>query len=208
MPQYKSVFISDLHLGDKRCKSKEVIAFLKQLKCDNLFLVGDIIDGWTLVKRKEWTEEHSQIIRKILKLSYTTRVYYIVGNHDDFIKPFLKNNFSFGNISFYRKYEYSTIKGNILAIHGDQYDPYMWIPSWIWNLFPKTKLLISYSQKVCTIEFWIRKLVLRNYSGVVCGHSHEPKIEDKYMNCGDWVSSCTYIVEHYDGTFELKNWVK
>ena len=206
MSQYKSVFISDLHLGDKRCQSEKVVAFLNSLECDNLFLVGDIIDGWTLSKRPEWKENHSRILRKILKLSYKTKVRYIVGNHDDFIKPFLKKTFSFGNISFHRDYKYCTKNGAFLIVHGDQYDPYMWIPSFIWNLFPKTKTLVRYSQKICTSEYWIRKIALPKYDGVICGHSHEPKIEGGYMNCGDWTKSCTYIVEHYDGTFELKEY--
>lgn len=184
MPRYKTVFISDLHLGDKRCQSEEVIAFLKNLECDNLFLVGDIIDGWTLVKRKEWTEDHSRIIRRLIKLSYKTKIHYIVGNHDDFIKPFLKHSFSFGNIEFHRRYEYQTEQGLILVIHGDQYDPYMWVPRWVWNIFPKNRMLLRYSQKVCTSEFWIRKLKSSKYIGVICGHSHNPKIDKEYMNCG------------------------
>lgn len=206
LPRYKTVFISDLHLGDKRCQSEEVIAFLKNLECDNLFLVGDIIDGWTLVKRKEWTEDHSRIIRRLIKLSYKTKIHYIVGNHDDFIKPFLKHSFSFGNIEFHRRCEYQTENGLILVIHGDQYDPYMWVPRWIWNLFPKNKMLLKYSQKICTSEFWIRKFKSSKYVSVICGHSHDPKIDHEYMNCGDWVGSCTYIVEYYDGTFELKTY--
>jgi len=67
---YKSVFISDVHLGTKACKAKSLHAFLDTFEAENLFLVGDIIDGWALRRRHYWTKKQTEVIRRVLKLSH------------------------------------------------------------------------------------------------------------------------------------------
>ena len=86
MEKYKSIFISDVHLGSKGCKSKYLYNFLKTHSCENLFLVGDIIDCWRLKSKIYWPQEHSNVIRNILSMAKNgTKVTYITGNHDDFL---------------------------------------------------------------------------------------------------------------------------
>ena len=93
MKKYKSVFISDTHLGSKHCRSEELLSFLKDLKCENLFLVGDIVDGWRLQKKWYWPSTHSKIIQQFLKMSSRgINVYYIPGNHDEFLRIFIKKS--------------------------------------------------------------------------------------------------------------------
>jgi UDP-2,3-diacylglucosamine pyrophosphatase LpxH len=67
MTKYKSIFISDVHLGSKGCKAELLSDFLKENTCENLFLVGDIIDGWRLKRKFFWLQSHTDVIRKILK---------------------------------------------------------------------------------------------------------------------------------------------
>ena len=90
--------MSDLHLGSKACRSKDIIKFLENVSCYNLILNGDIIDGWALKRGSKWKEEHTKILRKILKLSESgTNVVWIRGNHDDFLEPYI--SVVMGNIS-------------------------------------------------------------------------------------------------------------
>ena len=91
MKKYKSVFISDIHLGTRGCKAELLLKFLKDIECENLFLVGDIFDGWRLKSSWYWNQDHSTVVQKLLRLSRKgTKVYYIPGNHDEFMRGFLE----------------------------------------------------------------------------------------------------------------------
>ena len=90
MEHYKSIFISDLHLGTRGCQADALCDFLKNNTCDNLFLVGDILDGWRLKKRWYFPQSHTNVIRRILtSAKRNTKVYYILGNHDEMCLNFL-----------------------------------------------------------------------------------------------------------------------
>ena len=83
MAHHRSIFISDIHLGTRGCQAEAVTEFLKLNTCDNLYLVGDIVDGWRLNKRWYWPQSHSNVIRRILThAKRDTKVYYLIGNHD------------------------------------------------------------------------------------------------------------------------------
>lgn len=87
--KYKSIFISDIHLGTRFSKAKNLLNFLKHNECEHLFLVGDIIDGWAIKRKLIWPQEHSDVIQKILKKARKgTKVTFITGNHDEFLRPF------------------------------------------------------------------------------------------------------------------------
>src|SRR5688572_24129478 len=87
---YRSVFISDLHLGSTSARSADAAAFLRHVQCDHLYLVGDIIDMWRLRHRWHWPEEHNWVVRRILKLAKRgTRVHFIPGNHDEAARQYL-----------------------------------------------------------------------------------------------------------------------
>jgi UDP-2,3-diacylglucosamine pyrophosphatase LpxH len=127
MTKYNSVFISDLHLGSKHCQSDKLLEFIKTLETNNLFLVGDIIDGWRLSKKWYWPKEHSKIIKEILKKDIP--VTYIPGNHDEFLRSFGK--FEAGNIKLLNQCSYTAINGEkYLVTHGDIFDYLMRSNMW------------------------------------------------------------------------------
>ena len=213
---YKSVFISDVHLGTKACKAKVLLEFLSSIEAENLFLVGDIIDGWALRRRHYWTKKQTEVIRKVLKLSEKMNVYYIAGNHDEFIRPFFKYDFQFGSCQIINSFDYHSIDGRrILVTHGDHFDLTMKIPSFIinffahiWDYIPHKEEHSSFTDKMYKLlgtERTIKKyLKVKGYDCAITGHTHAPKIKDDYMNCGDWVTNCTALVEYLDGTWELQ----
>ena len=127
MTHYRSIFVSDLHLGARACQADVFCDFLKNNTCDNLFLVGDIIDGWRLKRRWYWPQSHTDAIRRILTAAKRdTRVYYIPGNHDESIRKFLGFDITFGRIKFFDRYVHIGANGKrYLVIHGDQFDGLM-----------------------------------------------------------------------------------
>jgi len=120
--KYRTVFISDLHLGSKHCKVDELSKFLDNLDCEHLYLVGDIIDGWRLQKKWYWPQSHNKILTKILKLSKRMNVTYITGNHDEFLRTFGSKN-NFGKIDIVNRATHVGVDGKrYLVIHGDLFD--------------------------------------------------------------------------------------
>lgn len=133
---YKSIFISDVHLGTRGCKADRLNYFLKENTSENLFLIGDIIDGWRLSKRWHFPQEHTNIIRRILTNSKNNvNVYYIIGNHDEFARKFLSYDLKFGNIQVLNELRYDAANGKTyLIIHGDQFDQLMFKAKWLMHL--------------------------------------------------------------------------
>lgn len=121
---YRSVFISDLHLGSKHCQAKRLLDFLKNVKCENLYLVGDIVDGWRLQKKWYWPKEHTDVIRQIIRMSNKgVNVYWIAGNHDEFLRTFMHRGLTFGKIHISNKEVYEDLNGKrYLVVHGDMFD--------------------------------------------------------------------------------------
>jgi UDP-2,3-diacylglucosamine pyrophosphatase LpxH len=121
--QYKTVIISDVHLGSEGSKAKEVTLFLKSVGCETLILNGDIIDGWQLKKGSSWKKKHTAFFRIILKMIETqnTKVVYLRGNHDDFLDQIIP--FSLGkSFTIQRDYILKSGKKDFLIIHGDIFD--------------------------------------------------------------------------------------
>lgn len=213
--EFRSVFISDTHLGTSDCQEVSLLQFLDSFKADNLFLVGDIIDGWALKRRHHWSATQTEIIRKILKLSEKMRVTYIAGNHDEFIRPFFKYDFQIGTIQICDELVYHGADGRAYFVtHGDHFDKTMNIPRWaiqtaayMWDYIPHSNKHSSFSKymyKVLGTEKVIRKYIRnKGYDCAITGHTHSPKIRKDYMNCGDWVTNCTALVENQDGTWKL-----
>jgi UDP-2,3-diacylglucosamine pyrophosphatase LpxH len=121
---YRAVWISDVHLGTAGCKAEALAAFLKNTDCERLYLVGDIIDGWKLKSEFYWPQAHSNVIRRILtKAKRGTQVYYVVGNHDEFLRKFLGFDLQMGNIRLVNECTHTTADGRrLLVTHGDQFD--------------------------------------------------------------------------------------
>jgi len=120
---YRTVFLSDIHLGTPDSKATEVGDFLKQLTCEKLILNGDIIDGWALKRGAKWESRHSRVIRRILKMTEKddTEVIYLRGNHDEILERFLP--LAFGKIRFTKEYIHTTANNQrYLVVHGDGFD--------------------------------------------------------------------------------------
>jgi len=203
----KSVFISDIHLGTKSCNAKVLLDFLSIIECENLYLVGDIIDGWALKRKHFWTKKQTEVIRKILKLSEKINVYYIPGNHDDFIRPFFKFDFQIGDIQILDSVDYDAIDGRRIHVsHGDRFDLTMRIPRPLINLAARIwdGTISDKMYSVLGTEKVIQKYIkLHDYDCALTGHTHLPKITDSYMNCGDWTENNSALIEHKDGRWEL-----
>lgn len=133
---YKSIFISDVHLGSKGCQADALCSFLKSNTCDNLFLVGDIVDGWQLKKRWFFPQSHANVIRRILTAAKRgTKVYYILGNHDEAFRKFLQFDIEVGNITLLDRFDYDAINGKkYLVIHGDFFDSLMVDKKWLMHI--------------------------------------------------------------------------
>jgi UDP-2,3-diacylglucosamine pyrophosphatase LpxH len=121
--QYKTVIISDVHLGSEGSKAKEVTLFLKSVTCETLIMNGDIIDGWQLKKGGSWKKKHTAFFRTILKMieNQHTKVVYLRGNHDDFLDQIIP--FSLGkSFTIQRDIILKSGKKNFLITHGDIFD--------------------------------------------------------------------------------------
>lgn len=120
--EYRAIFISDTHLGSKGCRARELSDFLKHVRCEKLYLVGDIIDMWRLRQRWHWPAEHNDVARKILKMAkHATEVIYIPGNHDEHARDYI--GLAFGDVQIASHAEHITADGRRLYVtHGDQFD--------------------------------------------------------------------------------------
>jgi UDP-2,3-diacylglucosamine pyrophosphatase LpxH len=130
--QYKSIFISDIHLGTRFAKAEEFLNFLKYTDSENLFFVGDIIDGWAIKRKMRWFQSHSDVIQKVLKKSRKgTQVYFITGNHDEFLRPFAPL-FLGDNIHIVNEASYTGTNGKkYLVTHGDFFDSITMTHRWL-----------------------------------------------------------------------------
>jgi UDP-2,3-diacylglucosamine pyrophosphatase LpxH len=128
---FRTVWISDIHLGTKDCKAKELLEFIKHCRAKKIYLVGDIIDGWALKKRWFWPQEHNDVIQKLLRQARKgTEVIFIPGNHDEFARQFCGLNF--GGIQVRHDDVHVTADGKKLWVtHGDLYDNIMQYARWI-----------------------------------------------------------------------------
>lgn len=158
---YKSVFISDIHLGAKMSQAESLLEFLKTFECDNLFLVGDIIDGWALSKHFYWPQQHNDVIQKILRRARKgENVVYLPGNHDEFLRSFGEHDF--GNIKLTDHYVYTGINGKkYLVIHGDQFDAVIkkmkWLAhlgTWAYDAMIRINVMVSYIRKALNLPYW------------------------------------------------------
>jgi UDP-2,3-diacylglucosamine pyrophosphatase LpxH len=119
---YKTVFISDVHLGSRHCKAEQLLAFLKSLRCEQLFLVGDIVDIWAMHKRVHWPQAHNNVLRKFLSMAKKgVKVTYIPGNHDANFREFCGSEFGLIHIARDVRFE-TEIGKTLLVMHGDELD--------------------------------------------------------------------------------------
>ena len=132
--KYRSVFISDIHLGFRGCNAKLLTSFLRNIECDFLYLVGDIIDIWSLKGKRYWPQSHNNVVRTILgKAKHNTKVIYITGNHDEMIRDY--GELMLGNIYIKdRDIHITADNKKFLVLHGDQFDGVVKHQKWLSKL--------------------------------------------------------------------------
>lgn len=236
--QYRTIWISDVHLGSRHAQSEKLLAFLREAGCEQLYLVGDIIDGWELRRRWVWDQAANTVVQKILRMNRKdTRVTYVYGNHDEFLEHF--TGLSLGGVRLVERAVHITAdKRRYLVIHGHQLDGlvqfnrlleragsriYDWIllfnfyfnrvrrrlgfGYWSVSAYLKFKAKSAVRYVTQFEEGMVRLAAKARVEGVICGHIHRAESRHvaglHYLNCGDWVESCTALVEHFDGSFEI-----
>jgi len=129
--RYRTIWISDVHLGTKGCNARLLIDFLDSTDSETMYLVGDIIDGWRLKKRPYWPTSHNDVVWRILKRAKRgTRIIYIPGNHDEMFRQF--SGMNFGGVEIARAAIHTTADGRrLLVLHGDEFDAIMLAHRWL-----------------------------------------------------------------------------
>lgn len=129
--KYRTIWISDVHLGTKGCNAELLIDFLDSTDSETMYLVGDIIDGWRLKKKFYWPATHNDIVRRILKRAKRgTRIVYIPGNHDEMFRQF--SGMHFGGVEIRRAAFHDTADGRrLMVLHGDEFDAVMLAHRWL-----------------------------------------------------------------------------
>jgi UDP-2,3-diacylglucosamine pyrophosphatase LpxH len=129
--RFRAIFISDVHLGTPGCQARHLLDFLRHTDSRDLYLVGDIIDGWQLKRRWYWHQSHNDVIQKVLrKARKGTRVTYVAGNHDEAMRHFL--GLAFGGIDIRDEAVHETADGKrLLVVHGDLFDAVVQGAKWL-----------------------------------------------------------------------------
>jgi UDP-2,3-diacylglucosamine pyrophosphatase LpxH len=218
--------------------------FLKSVSCENLYLVGDIIDGWRLRRSWFWDHHHDEVLRLILRAARGgTNVVYVPGNHDEMMRKYVPLGLEVCGVKLQMEAEHTTADGKKLLItHGDAFDSVVrhakilaLLGDWAYTMalgvnryFNQIRVRLGYPY--WSLSAWLKLQVKeavkaidrfetaladdahkRGYDGVVCGHIHHAEMRMvngvMYLNDGDWVESCTALVEHRDGKLELVDWV-
>lgn len=127
----RTVFISDVHLGTPGCQAEALLDFLRCVECETLYLVGDIVDGWQLMRRWYWPQAHNDVVQKVLrKARKGTRVVLVPGNHDEFARRYLGH--SFGGIEVVEDAVHQTADGRrFWVMHGDLFDGVVQCAPWL-----------------------------------------------------------------------------
>jgi UDP-2,3-diacylglucosamine pyrophosphatase LpxH len=238
---FRTVWLSDVHLGSRDCRIGLLLDFLRRTRCDTLYLVGDIIDLESLRRSFYWPESHTEALRLLLKKSQEgTRVVYVPGNHDADLRALV--GVRFGNIEVHRRTVHTTRAGRrLLVLHGDEFDAVLkcsalsvlcagaayrtllalnrfvhWVhelfrrPYWSLAQHVKSRIgnAVRYVEKFQRVS--LRAAADGGFDGVVCGHIHQANLFERdglvYCNDGDWVESCTAIVEDLQGELRLLSW--
>lgn len=241
--RYRTVFISDVHLGTRGCQAELLLDFIRHIECDTLYLVGDIIDGWKLRSGWHWPQAHNDVVQKILRMARKgVNVIYVPGNHDDRVREFV--GVHFGGVVVARDAIHETAEGKrFLVTHGDEFDGVVQHAKWLaflgdyaYRALLASNTLFNRLRRRMGFGYWSLSAFLktrvknalqfvenfeaavadearrRGVDGVICGHIHKAEMRDidgiAYINDGDWVESCSALVEHPDGRLEILEWAK
>ncbi|GAB5352047.1 UDP-2,3-diacylglucosamine diphosphatase [Qipengyuania sp. 483] len=159
--KYRTIWISDVHLGTKGCNAALLIDFLDHTDSETMYLVGDIIDGWRLKKKVYWPAEHNDIVWRILKRARRgTRIVYIPGNHDEMVRPF--SGMNFGGVEIARAAFHDTADGRrLIVLHGDEFDTIMLAHRWLafvgdalYHMMMKLNGWVASVRKLFGLPYW------------------------------------------------------
>jgi UDP-2,3-diacylglucosamine pyrophosphatase LpxH len=237
----RTLFLSDIHLGFKRARARELAAFLRGVDAETIILAGDIVDHLNLAQRTFWNNEHTQVVRTLLaKRRAGARLIYIPGNHDSDLS--LVAELLNGQVEVHREWVHRTARGQrMLVVHGDQFDMESACPRWkawlgnalydfivmandrvndvgrvlnkpYWPIAEKLKLSISGAMSyIERYEQVAAAYATENgFDGILCGHIHRANLRHfgstLYCNTGDWVETCSAIVEEPNGELRLRRW--
>ena len=129
--RYRSIWISDIHLGTPGCNEEYLLDFLRCTESEYLYLVGDIVDIWRIRKKWYWPQTHNDVVQKILrKARKGTRVIYVPGNHDEYFRDLARHRF--GRVAILNRAIHRTADGRrFLVMHGDQFDGVVKYAKWL-----------------------------------------------------------------------------
>jgi UDP-2,3-diacylglucosamine pyrophosphatase LpxH len=239
--QYRTLFVSDIHLGARACQADAFLDFLRHNEADTIYLAGDIIDFWSLKRTPVWLQSHNDVLQKLLrKARKGTRVVFIPGNHDEAVRGYC--GMTFGAIEIHRDAVHAAADGRrYLVMHGDEFDMVVRYARWLAIIGDRSYEFavwcnrpLNFVRRRLGLGFWSLSNYLklrvksavnfigefeqavaaeakrRAADGVICGHIHHmtDRMIDgvRYVNCGDWVESCTAIAEDHDGTLHQIRW--
>lgn len=218
-----------------------LLDFLRETESDQLYLVGDIVDGWRLKRWWYWPQTHNNVVQKLLrKARKGTDVIYIPGNHDAFARRYVGHRF--GGIEVMNDAIHTTADGRrLLIMHGDEFDAVVRYARWLaylgdhaYHLALRLNVIVNWIRRTFGLPYWsfsayakqrVKQAVkfigafeaavaqaarARGVDGVVCGHVHHPEMREiegvLYCNDGDWMETCSALVEHHDGSLEIILW--
>ncbi len=242
--KYRTIWISDVHLGTRGCKAEYLLDFLRHTECEQLYLVGDIIDFWKMKSGIYWPKLHSEVVNMILKkASHGTQVTYIPGNHDEIFRQY--DGLSIQGITIQKNAIHNRLDGKrFLVLHGDEFDGIVCNKKWlayfgseVYDILLVLNHWFNYFRRTFGFPYWslsaylkkrvknavnfignfedvlINEGLKRGVDGIVCGHIHHAAISKfgeslTYYNCGDWVESCTGLVENRNGQISIVRWVE
>jgi UDP-2,3-diacylglucosamine pyrophosphatase LpxH len=238
---FRTVWLSDVHLGSRACRVAMLLDFLQRTRCETLYLVGDIVDLEGLRRSFYWPPAHTEVLRLLLRKSQEgARVVYIPGNHDDDLRVLIGQRVA--GVEILARAIHTTSQGKrLLVLHGDEFDAVIkhgalsavagaaayrtllclnrfvhWLHELVgrpyWSLAQHVKSRIGKAQRY--IESFqqasLKAAAAAGVDGIVCGHIHKADLLTRdgltYCNDGDWVESCTALVEHSSGELALLTW--
>ena len=238
--RHRAGWISDAHLGTRGCNAAALLDFLRENDFDTLYVVGDLIDIWSLRRGIYWPQQHNDVIQKILrKARKGTHVVYIPGNHDELVTDFCG---AYGNIEIKQNAIHVTASGErVLVIHGHELDAVVQNVKWLafagdlgYQFLLLLNPLINFVRRRFGLGYWSLSAYAKqrvkdavsfigkfeaavahyadryDVDAVLCGHIHSAAIREfgkvTYYNCGDWVESCTALVEGDEGMIAMVRW--
>lgn len=237
----RTLFLSDIHLGFRQARVRELNEFLAGIEAERIVLVGDIVDALELARRAFWSPDHTQVVRTLLARQRAgARLIYIPGNHDASLAMLAQ--MLQGQFEVHREWVHRTARGErLLVLHGDQFDHLMPCSRWLsrvgdllhgatvrlshtvnnlrrligrpyWPFAERLKLSVGASLRYIEQfeQLAARQAAAQGYDGVICGHIHRANLRRigpvLYCNTGDWVETCSALIESERGELKLVRW--